>query len=168
MRVDRTRDVAIFRKGDVVAVAVDPAMVTRGWVGGQGVQWFDTGSDEMAVTLSDGLSHGFMLYGSDEISDKFTSGTLQQPTYQYGMVGFGGWIVSVRVYETHTLASGRVTPIVYAPRDEVFFSLNGLLTTEDEWDVSADPRAPNTNVVGTVVQAPEASNNYYLTVQARL
>lgn len=166
--IDRTRDVVIFAKGDTMAVAVSPSMAASGWAGGQAVQWFASGKDEFAVELSDGAPQGFMLWGSDEDSDQFTAMTRQFPRYQFGVMGFGGWLMSTRTYETHTLASGRTTPIVYSPQDELLLSLGGKWTTEDEWTVTADARAPNENVAGVVVQAPSAVNNFFLTLQVRL
>lgn len=166
--VVRTRDVIVFAKGDTMAVTVSPAMAASGWTGGQAVQWFASGKDEFAVELSDGSPQGFMLWGSDEDSDRFTAMTRQFPVYQFGVLGFGGWLMSTRTYETHTLASGRTVPIVYAPQDQLLVSLTGKWTTEDEWTVTADGRAPNENFAGVVVQAPSSANNNFLTLQVRL
>ncbi len=168
MQIDRTRDLIIFKKGSTVVVTVSPSLAAQGWAGGQGVQWFGTGSDELAVTASDGWNHGFLLWGSDESSDQHTSMTRQQPTYQYAVMGFGGWVVATTNFERFTLASGRTLPIVYTAEDDLYFSLNGLWTNEDEWSVSGDPRAPNTNPVGSVIQAPSSQTNDYLTVQVRI
>jgi hypothetical protein len=168
--IARTRDLIIFKKGDAYAVTVSPAMAASTWLGGQGVEWFDTGKDEMAVTSTDGRGQAFMLWGSDESSDQYTAMTRQQPHYQYGVVGFGGWVLSTLAYEEYTWASrqvGPLVPIVYSPQDVLVFSLRGRWTNEDEWTLSGDPRAPNSNAVGVVVQAPTSAGGY-LTVQARL
>lgn len=164
----RTRDVIIFAKGDTVPATVSPAMVTEGWPGGQGVQWFDTGKDELAVTVTDGAGQGFMLWGSDEESDQFTGMTRSQPVYQFGTMCFGGWLIATQTFERFTLASGRTVPIVYTPNQDLLFSLGGLLTNEDEWTVTADPRAPNENFVGVVVQPPSPLTNDFMTLQLRL
>jgi len=167
---ERTRDLVIFTKGDAYAVTVSPAMAASTWLGGQGVEWYDAGRDEMAVQPTDGRGQAFMLWGSDESSDQFTAMTRQQPHYQYGVVGFGGWVLSTLAFEEFTWASrqvGPLVPIVYAPQDELLFSLRGRWTKEDEWTLAADPRAPNVSFVGVVVQAP-ASAGGYLTIQVRL
>lgn len=170
-QIDRTRDLIIFEKGDTLPVVVSSAMVSGEWAGGQGVAWTTSSRDEFSVTYSDGVANGFMLWGSDEVSDRFTAMTRTQPNYRYGVVGFGGWLISTRNFEAYTYAS-RVTPpnvaLSYAVNDQVYFSLRGLFTKEDEWTLSGDPRAPNTNVVGIVVQPPSTATNGYLTLQLRL
>jgi hypothetical protein len=168
--IERTRDLIIFKKGDAYAVTVSPAMAAGTWLGGQGVQWYASGRDEMAVDFTDGRGQAFMLWGSDETSDKFTAMTRQQPTYQYGVVGFGGWVLSTLAFEEYTWASrqvGPLVPITYSPQDNLLFSLRGRWTNEDEWTLSGDPRAPNGNVVGVVVQPPTVAGGY-LTVHVRL
>jgi hypothetical protein len=168
--VFRTRDVVVFKKGDANAFTVSENLVTRGWVGGQGVQWFDIGRDELAVDFSDGIPNGFMLWGSDEDSDEYTAITRNQPHYRFGVVGFGGWIFATRTFEVYTYASrlsGPLVPITYSVRDPLYFSLNGLWTNEDEWTLSGDPRAPS-QLIGTVMQVPSAAINNFLTVQTRL
>lgn len=166
----RTRDVVVFKKGDANAFTVSERLATLGWVGGQGVQWHATGRDEMAVDVSGGIPNGFMLWGSDEDSDEFTAMTRNQPHYRFGVVGFGGWIFATRTFEVYTYASrqsGPLVPITYGVRDPLYFSLNGLWTNEDEWTASGDARAP-AQLTGTVMQAPSALTNNFLTVQMRL
>jgi hypothetical protein len=169
--INRSRDVIVFRKGDTFPVRVSSTMVSGGWSGGQGVQWTNASQDEFVVSYSTGLNHGFLLWGSDEDSDRYTATTLNQPVYQFAVMGYGGWILSTRTFEKYTLAS-RITPplvpITYQPEDEVYFSLRGMFTKEDEWTISGDPRAPNTNVVGVVIQSPDLVTNNYLTLQVRL
>jgi len=166
----RTRDVVVFKKGDANAFTVSERMATQGWVGGRCVRWFDNGRDEMSVDFSDGTPNGFMLWGSDEDSDEYTALTRNQPHYRFGVVGFGGWIFSTRTFETYTYASrqsGPLVPITYNVRDLLYFSLNGLWTNEDEWTASGDGRAPS-QIIGTVMQAPSALTENFLTVQTRL
>ena len=168
--IERTRDLVIFKKGDAYAVTVSPAMAASTWLGGQGVEWFGSSKDEMAVTFTDGRGQAFMLWGSDESSDQYTAMTRQQPHYQYGVVGFGGWVLSTLAFEEFTYASRLVGPlvsIVYSPQDDLVFSLRGRWTSEDEWTLSGDPRAPNDNVVAVVVQPPTVTNGY-LTIQVRM
>ena len=143
-------------------------MAASGWNGGQGISWLASSKDEFLVELTDGDPQGFMLWGSDENSDRFTAMTRQFPTYFFGVVGFGGWLISTSSYEQFTLASARTTPIVYTPNQELLLGLDGNWTNEDEWTVDGDPRAPNTNVAGVVVQAPSAANSNFLTLQVRL
>jgi hypothetical protein len=169
--ISRTRDLIIFKRGDCYAVAVSPSLAQSGWIGGQGVQWFDSGKDELAVEATDGDAQGWLIWGSNESSDQFTAMTRNQPTYEFAVIGFGGWLYSTVAYEKYTWASRQVGPlveIVYQPQDQLVYSLRGFLTNEDEWTLSGDPRAPNDHVMGVVVQSPSLLNNYYLTVQARL
>lgn len=163
----RTRDTIIFRKGDGTAYRASPGMAASGWAGGQGVQWFDSGEDDFAVELTDGDGVGFALWGSDEDSDKFTAMTLNQPTYEFVVVGLGGWFISTTSYEQFTLASRTtppLVPLVYAPQDRLRFSLRGLWTKEDEWTISGDGRAPNEFLNGVVAQIPSALNDNYLSI----
>jgi hypothetical protein len=167
----RTRDCVILVKGDAYPVSVDDAMAQSGWNGGQAVQWTPSGRDEFLVTISDGLYAGFMLWGSDESSDQFTTMTRSQPAYRFGTVGAGGWIIMTTSYEKYTYASrqsGPLVPIVYHASDRLLFSLRGYWTTEDEWTASLDPRRPNTYFIGFVCQAPTASNNFYMTIQVSI
>lgn len=169
--IDRTRDVVTFKKGDSYAVSVSPALARTGWLGGRGVQWFDAGRDDFVVEASDGAAQGFLMWGSDEVSDKFTAMTRNQPVYEFGVMGFGGWLFSTTTFERYTWASRQVGPLVevsYQSQDELVFSLRGRWTNEDEWALSGDPRAPNANVVGVVAQPPSTTTNGYLTIQARI
>lgn len=169
--IHRTRDVIVFKKGDCYAVAISPVLAQSGWVGGQGAVWFDAGRDEMTVTGSDGAGQGFLLWGSDEDGDRFTAMTGNQPAYRFAVLGFGGWMISTRSFERYTWASrqaGPLVPLIYAAQDEIVFSLRGLFTNEDEWTLDGDPRAPNDNILGVVVQAPSAVTNEYITLQIRV
>lgn len=171
MRVEHTRDLIILSKGNTCAAMLSPALATGSWSGGQGVAWFDSGKDEFAVTYSNGEAHGFLLWGSDEDSDKYISSTRYQPNYRFGVVGFGGWLISTKTFEKYTWASRQTTtnvPLVYKENDLVYFSLRGYITKEDEWTLSGDPRAPNTNVVGLVGQPPASLAEDYITLQIRL
>ncbi len=167
----RTRDCVVFWKGDAYTVTVSAAMRSAGWMGGQGVRWIDSPNDEFLVDYSDGLYGGFLLWGSDESSDQFTSATLAQPLYGYGTFCAGGWLMSVLAFEKYTYASrnvGPLVPITYVPGVRLRFSLRGLWTPEDEWALSGDPRAPNNYYVGTIVEPPSPSTNEYLTIQTSL
>lgn len=169
--ISRTRDFVIFKRGDCYAVSISPSLAQTGWVGGQGVQWFNSGRDELIVEVTDGNPQGWLIWGSNESSDQFTAMTRNQPAYEFGVMGFGGWLFSTIAFERYTYVS-RITPplveIIYQPQDKLYFSLRGLWTKEDEWTLSGDPRAPNDNLGGVAVQSPSAANNHYLTIQARL
>ena len=147
MEVARTRDMVVLSKGDAYAVLVDVTMRTGGWQGGQAVVWTDSPRDEFLVTYSDGLYGGIMLWGSNESSDQFISMVEQQPTYGYGVLGTGSWLMSTRTFEQFTYASrtggGPLVPITYVVGERLRFSLRGYWTNEDEWTLSGDPRAPN-------------------------
>lgn len=169
--VIRTRDCIVHYKGDAYTVAVTQEMRTKGWSGGQGVQWADSPNDEFLVTYSSGLYGGFLLWGSDETSDVLTSMTRSQSLYGYAVLCAGGWLMSTSTFERYTYASrqsGPLVPLTYIPGDRVLFSLRGLWTTEDEWTASSDPRGPNGYFIGSVVQAPSTFNNHYLVLQTAI
>jgi hypothetical protein len=167
----RDRDAYVLYKGDCYTVAVSQAMQAAGWQGGQAVQWTDSPRDEFLVTFSDGLYGGFMLWGSNEVSDQFTSLTGSQPLYGYGTLGAGTWLFATRTFERYTWASrqvGPLVPLVYTVGERLVFSLRGFWTNEDEWSASLDPRGANGYFIGNVVQAPSADNNYYLTIETSI
>ena len=168
----RTRDCVVFFKGDSYTVPVSDNMRQRGWTGGQGVRWVDSDKDEFLVDYSDGLYGGFLLWGSDEVSDRLTSMTLSQPEYGYGVFCAGGWLISTISYEHYTYASrtggGALVPIVYTPGVRLRFSLRGLWTPEDEWALSGDPRGSNQFYIANITQAPSEANNHFLTLQTSI
>lgn len=167
----RIRDVETLFKGDSYTVAIDQAMAQAGWQGGQFVRWVDSSQDEFIVSFSDGLYGGFSLWGSNESSDQFTGMTGAQPLYGYITLCTGGWLIATRTFEKYTYASrqiGPLVPITYVEGVRLRISLRGLATTEDEWTLSGDPRAPNDYYIATVVQAPSSDNNQYLTLQTSI
>lgn len=169
--VIRTRDCIVHFKGDAYAVSVSAGMRTQGWAGGQGVMWADSPRDEFIVTYSDGLYGGFLLWGSDETSDVFTSMTKSQPLYGYGVFCAGGWLISTTTFERYTYASRQSGPLVanvYTAGARLRFSLRGYWTPEDEWTESGDPRGANNFYIANVVQAPSAMNNNYLVLQTSI
>ena len=171
MELPRSRDCLILVKGDAYPVTVSEAMAVGGWQGGQGVQWIAPAKDEFVVTYSDGYYAGFMLFGSDESSDQFTAQTKNQPFYRFGTCGAGGWHISTRSYEKYTYASrqlGPLVPITYNASDRLVFSLRGFFSSEDEWFLSGDPRAPNAYFIGFVSQVPSAANEFYLGIQVSI
>lgn len=168
-----SRDCTVYFYGDRQTVTVDQAMVTLGWPGGQGVQWVNapTGVDDRIVTFSSGFYGGFLVWGSDEDGDRFTSMTRQQPYWRYATMFSGGCLIATSSYERYTYASrtggGPLVPLVYLPNDVLYFSLRGLWTKEDELTLSADPRAP-AFFVGFVSQVPKANNQFFLGIQTSL
>lgn len=166
----RTRDVVVFAQGVTFTVAADSIMRQAGWPGGQGLAWKDSPKDEFLATFSDGVrGSGFALWGSDEDSDQWTAMTGQQVSHGFVVFGSGSWILSTRTYEKFTYdsrVSGPLVPLVYEPGDKLTWSLRGLWTKEDEWTEVGDPRAPNTNYVGQVVQPILPSG--YITIQTTL
>jgi len=167
----RTRDCIVLVKGDTQPAVVTSNLAVAGWQGGQGVSWSATNKDEFLVGPSDGNACGFMLWGSDESSDQFTSMTRNQPYYKFATLCFGGWQIQTKTYEQHTYASrqaGPLVPIVYQPSDRLLFSLRGYWTKEDEWSLSGDPRAPNSYYAGYVSQSPSLLSGYYLGVQVAI
>ena len=167
----RSRQCIALFKGDSQPVAVSDALVSGGWVGGQGVQWSANTLDEATVTYSSGLYGGFLLFGSDEPGDDYTALTRSQPAYRYATLGTGGWLISTSSYERYTyasrLAGGPLVPLVYGINDPLYFSLRGLWTREDELTLSASPLQP-AFFTGMVAQLPKASNRGYLGIQTSL
>jgi hypothetical protein len=170
--VFRSRDCVVLVKGDAYPVTISEDMARDGWSGGQGVQWVASAKDELLVTYSDGYYAGFLLWGSDETSDKHTSTSRNQAVYRFSTMGAGGWHIMTTSYERYTYTSrmmgGPLVPIVYTASDRLVFSLRGLFTREDEFTLSGDPRAPNSYFIAFVTQAPSAANNYYMGIQTSI
>lgn len=167
--IPRNRDCYVLVKGDTFTATVNASMASGGWRGGQGVQYTTGALDELTVTYSDGLYCGFLLWGSDEISDKFTAMTGNQPFYRFAVIATGNWLISTTQFEKYTWASrqaGPLVPITYNPSDRLVFSLRGYWTKEDEWTLSGDPRGANSYFLGFVAQVPSALTNNYMTIQA--
>ncbi len=168
----RTRDVVVLAKGDAYTISVDAAMQAGGWPGGQGVRWVDSTIDMFTGTYSDGEFCGFLLWGSDEVADQLTSYVENQPLYGFAVLCAGGWVISTSTYEQYTYASriggGGLVPLAYVAGDRLRFSLRGYFTTEDEWTLSGDPRAPNELFVGQVAQVPGPTNKNYLGVETTI
>jgi hypothetical protein len=168
----RTRDVVVLFKGVTQPVDVTPAMVQGGWAGGQGVKWAPNTGDGFLVAYGDGVrGAGFLLWGSDEDSDQYTSLTEKDLKYAIAVLCSGSWLISTRTFEIYTYASRQVgppVPISYSVNDKLYWSLRGVFTNEDEWTLSGDPRSPNDNQVGWVVQTPTSLTNNYLTLQTTL
>jgi hypothetical protein len=167
----RGRDCVIFGKGDAHIVAIDTPMLQGGWPGGQGVMWVDSPTDEFFVTYSNGLYGGFLIWGSDESADQFTASTRSQLTYQTGVLMAGNAVLSTSSYEKYTYASrigpGPLVPLVYAPKDPLYFSLRGLWTKEDELTLSGSPLAP-AFFTGFTIQPPKPINQFFLGIQSSL
>jgi hypothetical protein len=163
----RSRDLIIFKKGDTLPVSVDPELLESGWSGGQGVRYVTGFFDRPTVSISRGRYGGFLLWGSDESADQFTSLTRNQLVYQTAVMGFGGWVISTSSYERYTYASrqvGPLVPLVYNPNDILYFSLRGYWTKEDELTLSGSPEGPCINC-GYVACVPKESTSWFLGVQ---
>jgi hypothetical protein len=171
-QISRNRDVIIFEKSQTFTVNIDDRMAAGGWRGGSCVQYTPPVGDEILVTYSDGLYGGFLLWGSDEVPDNYTSMTRNQLTYKFAVIGTGGWIIATTSFEQYTYASrtfgGPLVPITYNASDRLVLSLRGYWTKEDEWTLSGDPRAPNNYFLGYVVQAPTAALNNFMTIQVSI
>jgi len=164
----RTRDCIVLVKGDTMGVNVTEDLATQGWPGAQGVTWAGSTKDEFLVQRSDGRPAGFLLWGSDEVPDRFTAMTRLQPTYRISVFCFGSWVMLTTTYEKYTYASriaGPLVPIVYQANDILFMSNRGYLTIEDEWTLSGDPRAPNILWCGHIIQPPSPMTDEFMTVQ---
>lgn len=167
----RSRDCIIFFKGTIQPVAIDPVMVAGGWPGGQGVKWVNLPGVDLAVTYSDGLYGGFLIWGSDEDGDQFVSNTRSQVIYRYGSLFFGGGLISTRTYEQYTWASrtagGPLVPLTYGIQDILYLSSRGWWTKEDEMTLSGHLMAPAFSS-GVVAQVPKANNRYFMGIQTGL
>lgn len=167
----RSRDCIVFFKGDTETVVISQAMVDGGWPGGQGVQWVDATSDERVVTYSSGLYGGFLVWGSDEVGDRYTAMTRQQPQYMYATMLSGGCLIATTSFEKYTYASriggGPLVPLVYTTQDILYLSLRGLWTKEDELTLSGSPFAP-AFFTGFVAQVPKAINSFFMGIQTSM
>lgn len=171
MEIPRSRDLIVLVKDLSIPVVIDSTMASGGWPGGQAVTWAPSTADNFLVTYSDGTYGGILLWGSNESADQYTASTGGAPIYRFGVAAVGTWLVSTSSYEKYTLQSRLVPPLVpnvYTVGARLRFSLRGLWTPQDEWSISGDPRAPNNFLVGSIVQAPNASNNDFLTVQTAI
>lgn len=127
--------------------------------------------EELTVRASTGIANGFMLWGSNEVDDAYTSLTQNQVYYKYGTLCLGGWFIDTLTFERYTYASrqaGPLVPLVYSPETPLRFSLAGKWTPEDEILLSGDPRGSNPNVYGYVTRAPSVWTEGYLGVQTFL
>jgi len=168
----RGRDCVLFSMGDSHMVTVDSAMIQGGWPGGVGVQWVDSTLEHPVVSYSMGLFGGFLLWGSDESADQFVSSTRSQLVYPQSVVMVAGnAVISTSSYERYTYASrlvGPLVPLVYAPKDPLFFSRRGLWTKENEASIiPALPFAP-AFFTGFVMNVPAPITQFYLGIQTSL
>lgn len=171
MQLVRTRDVIALVADQTIPVMIDAAMAAGGWVGGQGITWAPTTTDNFLATYSDGTYGGFTLWGSNESSDQLISYTGNQPRYRFAVACVGTWVIATSSFETYTLQSRLIPPLVpnvYVVGQRVRFSLRGLFTPQDEWTISGDPRAPNNFFVASIIQVPGSNNNQYLMLQTSM
>jgi hypothetical protein len=138
-----TRDCSLLQKGDSIPVKLSSSLARRGWTGGTFVRWVDDGTGDPCVTLANGLFCAFLPFGSDEVGDRYTAMTRQNPTYRYATAYFGGNFMATTSYERYTYGSrngpGPLVPLVYAPQQILYVSENGLITNEDESDPAVNP-----------------------------
>lgn len=166
----RSRDCVIFTKDDTFPVKVSEDMLQGGWPGGQAVQWADASTDDFTVTYAFGRGSGFMVWGSDESADLFTAATRTALTYGFSVMFAGSSLLSTSSYEQYTYTSrlgGPLVPLVYDTNDDLYFSLRGLWTKEDELTLSGSGLAPSPSV-GRVAQVPQDINQHFLGIQAAL
>jgi hypothetical protein len=84
----------------------------------------------------------------------------------------GNAVLSTSSYERFTYASrvsgGPLVPLVYAPKDPLYFSRRGLWTIENEASIApALPFAP-AFFTGFVIQMPSPINQFFLGIQTSL
>lgn len=166
----RSRDCVVFIKDSAYTVAISDEMVAGGWPGGQGVQWSGSVRDEFQVTYARGKSAGFLVWGSNEIGDDFTSMTRNQPHWRFATMIEGSALMATSSFERYTISSrlgGPLVPISYSVNQPLYFSLRGLWTNEDELTIISDPQAPSVQT-GYVVQPPKVTNLNFLSIQTTL
>lgn len=166
----RSRDCIVFFKGDSQPVIVSQDMINLGWAGGQGVQWVDSSNDERKVTFSTGLYGGFLVWGSDESADEYTSITKQQLAYRYAVMLSGGCLIATTSYERYTYASriggGPYVSLTYQANDILYLSNRGLWTKENEMNL-IDPTT-SAFFTGFVAQVPKSVNSNFLGIQTSM
>ncbi len=151
-------------------VTLSEAMIQGGWIGGQGVQWVDSDTDDRVITYSMGLYGGFLIWGSDEMADRYTAMTKNQLVYGTAVMMVGRALISTLAYEKYTYASrlaGPLVPLNYQSHDILYLSLRGLWTKEDELTLSGNPLAP-AFFTGFVAQVPKASNQFQVGIQTSM
>ncbi len=168
----RTRDVITLVKGTANPVVVDQRMISGGWPGGQAVTWVDSPEDEFLVSYSDGTYGGFLLWGSDESSDRFVATEKNQTKYRFATLCSGAWVIMTQTFEQYTYQSriggGPLVPNVFTVGARLTFSLRGFFTPQDEWKLSGDPRGANEFFIAYVVQPPTPALKNYLTLQSSI
>lgn len=166
-----SRDCTVLFKGDSYPVAVSEEMAQGGWPGGQGVMWAPSNTGVPTVTYSNGLYGGFLIWGSDEESDRFTALTQSQLVYRSATLFLGGSLILTSTYERYTYASrvggGSLMPLVYSIQDPLYFSLRGFWTREDEPSLISAPQAP-AFFTGFCAQLPCEQNGFSLGIQTSL
>lgn len=173
-----TRDLVVLHKGDTITVKTADALALSGWSGGQFVKWTDDGSGELTVAIADGIYCGFMPVGSDEIGDKYTALTENNPKYKFVVIFFGGNIFYTRTYETQTYKARHSidppTALVYTANQALYVSENGKITNQDESDLAVNPGGlfPDGSPIivpfvffGVVAVPPSAATRQYISVQ---
>jgi hypothetical protein len=160
----------VFTKDDTFPVRVSDEMLQGGWPGGQAVRYLAVDTDDFTVTYANGIGSGFLIWGSDESADQYTSTTRTGLTYGDGILWAGSLLLSTSSYEQYTYNSrlgGPLVPLVYDVNEPLYFSLRGLWTKEDELTLSGSGLAPAPSV-GRVMQVPQDTNQHFLGIQAAL
>jgi len=171
MELSTASDCVALVKDGWLSVRATSGLLASGWVGGQGATWEGSTTDTLTVGSSDGGAVGFLLWGSDESVDQWAPMTRSQLASGSVVLCYGTWVVSTIAFERYTLESRMAGPLVensYQPGKELLLSSRGYWTPQDEWSVLADPRAPNTQVLGVVVVPPSSLNGYRLTLQTNM
>lgn len=137
------RDLVLLHKGDTLPVSIDSDMAASGWSGGQFVRWVDAGTGMPTVTVANGTYCGFMMFGSDEEGDQWTSFVASQVTYKSAILTFGGNVFYTRTYEVegymYRHGLGPSAPLVYEPNQVLYISENGKITNENESNTALFP-----------------------------
>lgn len=182
LRDSLNRDCVILHKGDSITPDLDDDLVTAGWRGGSFVKWADGGTGSPYVSRADGTYFGILPYGSNETGDGYTSMAEQNTHYKYGMVLFGGNFFYTRTYEKYGYLArhglGPETPLTYRPQQLLYISENGLITCENESDLTTFPAhdfptggaVPDMSfiAIGYCAVPPSVHNKYYIAVQSTI
>ena len=176
------RDLVLMVKGDSFTVQIANGFDAEGWPGGQFVKYTTPVGGFPTVTKADGRYCGFMIFGSNEQADQFTSMTQQNVVYSYATLQFGGNVFYTRTYEEFGYLArnglGPMVPLVYTPNQFLYISENGKITNENESDQALFPPhnfpdgtpVPDNSFIafGLCFAPPQPATNFYIGCQSNI
>ncbi len=179
---EMTRDLVILAKGDSITVQLEESLADDGWLGGSFAKWVQDPRGFPTVQKADGRYCGFFLFGSNEGGDQYTAITGQNPHYSYATLQFGGNVGYTNTYERYGYKArhglGPVVPLTYTANQLLYVSENGILTNENESDLTTyeahdfpdgDP-VPDMSFIafGLCMTPPADVTNQYIGIQTNI